>query len=207
MKLVKRISLFIVLCVFFTLGFLIGARYQTVFYPGSAVYELPQNAEMVQAVYEPQQTLSADTVYHIVEMDEAGAILAEYFEHVPQQYMGMNLQQFNSALDEYNASPGLLELQKGFLYMEVRRFSAVEVLINKTYSKKDSYKEKVIIQGYYLGILQDHVAVYKEDGETLYMTTDIPTDKLPQIVKQELLQKRFVQDEEELYDFLESYSS
>ena len=51
------------------------------------------------------------------------------------------------------------------------------------------------------------MVVYRADGMTVYMETDIPAQDLPADVLQELIQKRVVNTEEDLYDFLESYSS
>ncbi len=60
---------------------------------------------------------------------------------------------------------------------------------------------------YYLAIFKNKVVVYKSDGKTIYMETDIPAEDLPPEVMQELIQTRVVNTEEDLYDFLESYSS
>ena len=51
------------------------------------------------------------------------------------------------------------------------------------------------------------VVVYRADGETIYMETDIPAPELPAEILMDLLQIRTVNTQEDLYDFLESYSS
>lgn len=60
---------------------------------------------------------------------------------------------------------------------------------------------------YYLMANGGLVYVYKEDMETLYLATDITLDRLPDDVRQEILDKKYIKSEEELYNFLESYSS
>lgn len=60
---------------------------------------------------------------------------------------------------------------------------------------------------YYLMANGGMVYVYKEDMKTLYLATDIMLDRLPDDVRQEILDKKYIKNEEELYNFLESYSS
>ena len=73
----------------------------------------------------------------------------------------------------------------------------------KFYQKQKDDREEY----YYLAIQENKVVVYRADGKTVYMETDIPAQDLPTDVLQELIQKRVVNTEEDLYDFLESYSS
>lgn len=51
------------------------------------------------------------------------------------------------------------------------------------------------------------VCIYREDGTTLYETTDIPVSLLPEALRQEIRAGKGVTTEQELYDFLENYSS
>ena len=51
------------------------------------------------------------------------------------------------------------------------------------------------------------VNIYREDGTTLYETTDIPVSLLPEALRQEISAGKGVTTEQELYDFLENYSS
>lgn len=60
---------------------------------------------------------------------------------------------------------------------------------------------------YYLMAREGYVCVYYEDLKTIYLVTEIPIDHLPDKVRQEILDKKYMKNEEELYNFLESYSS
>lgn len=60
---------------------------------------------------------------------------------------------------------------------------------------------------YYLMACDGMVCVYHEDMKTLYLATGILLDQLPDDVRQEILDKKYIKNEEELYNFLESYSS
>ena len=51
------------------------------------------------------------------------------------------------------------------------------------------------------------VAVYEADRKTRYSTTGIQLDELPEELQQEIQQGKVIESEEQLYNFLESYSS
>ena len=51
------------------------------------------------------------------------------------------------------------------------------------------------------------VAVYQADRETLYATTGILLENLPDNLQQEIQDGKIISSEEQLYNFLENYSS
>ena len=63
------------------------------------------------------------------------------------------------------------------------------------------------VYSYYLVDLDGYVAVYESDQKTLFETTSIRIDSLPQQLQEEIRQKKGLRDEHELYSFLENYSS
>ena len=60
---------------------------------------------------------------------------------------------------------------------------------------------------FYVLAKDNKLVVYYEDLETIYLSTDIDMDSLPKQVQLEILKKKYFESEEELYNFLESYSS
>lgn len=60
---------------------------------------------------------------------------------------------------------------------------------------------------YYLTEEDEYVVVYYGDRETVYEYTDIRIRNLPDKVKEEILEGKFVQDDHDLYSFLENYTS
>lgn len=62
-------------------------------------------------------------------------------------------------------------------------------------------------EGFYLSELQGYVVVYLSDGTTIYEFTEIPLTDLPDEVQQEVASGKYVETAEELYAFLENYSS
>lgn len=61
--------------------------------------------------------------------------------------------------------------------------------------------------GFYLAVYDNRVVVLEENKETIYLETDIAADSLPDEVKLLLISTLWVQNEEELYSYLETFSS
>ncbi|MCI8292369.1 MAG: hypothetical protein HFH53_02390 [Hespellia sp.] len=67
--------------------------------------------------------------------------------------------------------------------------------------------EAVKNEGYYLMGLNDYVVVYLYDKQTIYEYTNIRMDTLPEELQGELQTGKYVETIEELFGFLENYSS
>lgn len=211
MKVVRSISLFIIAIGLFVIGCFLGFEGHNFFYPGeragkSSADQIQQTVtEKKMPVSEQEKNIiSADTSFVVisVNMDDRSESPEEV--PVPAYYMGMDREKFEKQIENFNRSPSLQELQKGFQGSEIRSFSGSKVELCKFYLEQKEAEEKF----YYLAILNHKVVVYREDEQTIYMETDILAEDLPDDVLQELLtQKRVVNTEEDLYDFLESYSS
>ena len=61
--------------------------------------------------------------------------------------------------------------------------------------------------GFYLIAYDDKVYVYQSDMKRVYLVTNISIHDLPEQLTQEIMDKKYIKDEAELYNFLESYSS
>lgn len=62
-------------------------------------------------------------------------------------------------------------------------------------------------EGFYLCVLHGYIAVYLHDQATLYELTNIAVSTLPEEVQGELRGGKYIETEQELYAFLENYSS
>ncbi len=60
---------------------------------------------------------------------------------------------------------------------------------------------------YYLMEVNGYVVVYLSDRKTAYEYTDILYDELPAVVRDEIRNGKYIESTEELYGFLENYSS
>lgn len=63
------------------------------------------------------------------------------------------------------------------------------------------------IKMYYLVAEDGCVSVYLDDTTTLYEYTTIRLDSLPDTLREEIQNGKFVEGDRELYNFLENYSS
>ncbi len=83
-------------------------------------------------------------------------------------------------------------------------FSDTESIAAEGEAVKNEESEE---EGFWLCELQGFVVVYLSDRKTIYEFTEIPLTDLPEEVQQEVAEGRYVRTAEELYAFLENYSS
>ena len=210
MRLWKKISIyFIYPACMLALGLFAGLGVQEFFYPNrqyvrqeeAGAGQGAENDVPVQAAGSQEQVITADTRYVVERFDLADSSRTRQEEPLPEQYIGMNREQFVDACEIYEASPSLEDQSRGFLSMYVERFSAQEVVIRKNYESSTRPEE------FYLAVENNYVVVYEADKRTRFMSTGIPVQSLSDELVRELLNFKYVGSEEELYDFLESYSS
>lgn len=68
----------------------------------------------------------------------------------------------------------------------------------------------VVVEETYEYVLVDHnnyVAVYQLPERTIYEYTDVIMDVLPEETREEIRKGKYLRNEEELYNFLENYTS
>ena len=217
MKRGKGIRLFLVfVAVSFVLGMFSGFQMHAHFYPREqAEYVLPENEQIVVQETEgvtmdnetaievdsKEDTLTADTVYIVLEHDLDTGAVVETSTRIPEKYISMNREQFEDNLKEYEENPPLTELERGFMSAQLLSFSAqrVEVQMDYQYIKPTS--------SFYIVVYDGHVKVMLEDKKTVYQDTEIELADLPEKIQQDVIQGLFIPNEESLYDFLENYTS
>lgn len=215
MKLVKRISYFFVIPIFFlSLGIVIGVWGIRFFYPGSYrgsypgrysevpadradTSEVPENV----AVTVSEETLCADTEYVLKETDILRNTSVETSWQIPHKYIGMTRERFLETMNLYAEHPPLSELERGFVGLEVLSFSREKVVVRM------DYRYLQPSDGFYLAVRDNEVVVYLEDRSTIYINTGIALDSLPEKIQMQVMDMLSIPDEETLYDFLETYSS
>lgn len=227
MKFVKGISLFCIYpLIMFGLGMFTGVLGYGYFYPGDNIIlkdssphvitgpktdfsnkSAKQTEEQPQEKFEVIETIRDDgvlvptTEYILQEIDMESGTIVEYSYKLPDKYLGMNRDSFLEAMDAYEQSPPLKEVERGFVGLEVLTFSSQKVVVQMSYAFLEP------TENFYIGVEQNYVVVYLEDKETVYMQTDILLENLPEAVQNQIMLYMYVKGEEDLYHFLESYSS
>lgn len=207
MKFVKRISLFFIYPItMFGMGFAANMAIYEFFYPGSAQNEPIVHEEevipsepVVETGYQAEPVITADTSYIVLSYDALSGELKENEETPPDKYLGLNRQELEGELREYEESPSLTDLEKGFSHIELLSFSPVRVVVRKSYEREE--------EGFFL-VNENHcVVVYDKSLTHVYMNTGIRVEELPWTIQREILHMKYIETENELYNFLESYSS
>lgn len=85
--------------------------------------------------------------------------------------------------------------------------SGISASQNENSSEEAKQAKELPVQIYYLKELNGRVMVYREDKSTLFEPTQISVSSLPEKLKKEITQGKYLPSEEALYSFLENYSS
>lgn len=228
MKLVKRISLFMVMsAVMLGLGGYGALKAEDFFYPNryrvNTRQSFPEesglsgtNMEKTQSVRreEPEETsgqiieaavtkepvVTADTLYLVENVNLTKGTSTQTQETMPVKYIGLDREALLEELTFYCENPPLTELEQGFETAELTAFSKDRIAVCKYYRDQTP-------KHFYLKVADHFIIVCEEDGQTLYMNTDILLERLPDSLQKEIMEGKPVASEEELYLFLESYSS
>lgn len=227
MKFVKRISFFLIMAsMMFGAGSYATFKAEQFFYPKK--YER-QNEQMpsiegednsrdissdaakadsgekeeriIEAAVENAPVITADTVYIVEEVNLTDGSIAEREEGMPVKYIGLDMGMLIEELKLYGQNPPPTDLQQGFEAIELSAFSKERVVVCKYYRRE---KEN---NGYYLMVENHYVIVYEEDKETVHMNTEILLESLSDELQKEIIAGKYMEDEQALYNFLESYSS
>ncbi len=156
--------------------------------------------QVIETAAANEPVVTADTRYLLEMVDLSKGTVTESEETIPVMYIGLNREELLQALSAYEDNPPLSELEQGFESVELTAFSKDRVAVCKYYKEQEP-------QGFYLMVADHFIVVYEEDRSTLYMNTDILLERLPDSLQREIVEGKFVAGEEELYLFLESYSS
>ncbi len=203
----KSISLYFVYPVaMFLMGFFSHMAYVEFFYPNRHTEQVQPpvvyKEETVARVAEtPGEITTCDTSYVVVEYNMENEEQESTAGKLPEKYLGMTRDKLQDALKEYELNPTLEDQEKGFLSLQLEKFSKDQVVVQKNYRPIEK------IPGYYLMVQDGKIVVMEEDQQTVYLTTEIYAEALSDSLKQELILGKFIHNIDELYGFLESYTS
>jgi len=217
MKLVRRISFLLILSfVMLGLGGYGALKAEEFFYPNKyqnqerhgqskqtarKTQTEKEEEQVIETAVEGKPVVTADTLYLVETVDLSEGKVDEKEETIPGKYIGLDREGLLEELSYYDNNPPLAELELGFETIELTAFSKDRIAVCKYYRPK---KEN---RGFYLMVADHFIVVYEEDKKTLYMNTDILLESLDDNLQAQIICGKYMENEEALYHFLESYSS
>ena len=207
MKFVKRISLFFIYPLsMFAIGFASNMLMMDYFYPNNLkrdnakAQEMPVKEQMPVSVMDTP-VVTANTRYVIQEYNVLNGQLKQNEETAPDKFIGLDRTKLAQEIENYNTKPSLTDQEKGFTFMELVSFSNDKVVVKKSYEKQE------VAKGFFLLNENHYVVVYDSELSGIYMNTNILVEELPEKLQNEIIHMKYIPDEGELFNFLESYSS
>ena len=207
MKFVKRISLFFIYPLsMFAVGFASNMLIMDYFYPNNLKHENDKAQEMPVKEKMPVSVMdtpvvTANTRYVIQEYNALDGQLTQNEETAPDKFIGLDRTKLAQEIENYNKKPSLTDQEKGFTFMELVSFSNDKVVVKKSYEIQEA------ANGFFLLNENHYVVVYDHELSGIYMNTNILVEELPEKLQDEIIHMKYIPDEGELFNFLESYSS
>lgn len=155
-----------------------------------------------QAVDANQEEVISNKTEYIVEYyDVDTKSLKEEKSTMPVSYLGYNREKLIVALRQYLADPSATDKAQGIISFELASFTSSQVVVRKSFSSVN------LPQVYYIYEKNGYLVIYLEDKTTLYDHTDILLKDLPESLQNEILNGKMINGQDELYEFLETYTS
>ena len=170
------------------------------FYPRQ--YVLNENGEYVNANAKAEETfpINKNTTF-VMEYyyPEESRVLQEEIKSIPD-LLGCSEEEVHLYLNNYMKNLCKQDEEKGLCNYEMVSYHGQEIHLRKTYRTP---KQIGFIAKSYNGM----VVILKNDGRTVYEYTEINIASLPEDLREQIADGLTIENEEELYNFLENYSS
>ncbi len=148
-----------------------------------------------------EERIDSYTNYILESYDMTNYELHEEKLPMPSEYIGLTREELIAYLEDYAEYPSEEDQEQFLEDIQLISYSDGEIIIRK------SFKPEEIPETFYLMVENNMVNVYYKDKKTVYMYTDISLDTLPSDVQSEIISIKYIRSPEELYNFLETYSS
>ncbi|MDE6917063.1 MAG: hypothetical protein K2P39_09750 [Lachnospiraceae bacterium] len=163
--------------------------------------QAPRTAEEIYQVQKMNVRTTADTICIYENIDKKDGSMTTEKGTLPAKYIGLNRMELENLLAEDSLAPTLVEKQKGFKSQHLELFSAEKIKVLRIY---DTTQDTT---GFYIMEVNGEVCVFRHDKKTLYFKTGLSPEHLPAEVRYELREGKFMDNELQVYHFIESYSS
>lgn len=157
--------------------------------------------ESVAAGTQPSDTILPSTKYILDIYNMKTNTLETETLNPPGYLVGLTKEEVETYLTDYMKDLTLSEYNKGLISYELTSFSDKEVHLRKTYN------EDIVPYRFYVVVKDGYVVVYNSDLKSVYSYTHIEAKNLPEEDRIALSMGIYVNNLDELYALLESYSS
>ncbi len=158
-----------------------------------------ENAVASGQEQDTRTTCNTVCIYEDIDKKDGRVVLTE--EKIPGKYIDMTRSELEKALYDDGRQLSLADKEKGFQSQHLELFSSEQIKIVRIF---DTTQE---IIGYYIMAVDGEIWIFKEDRETLYFKTDLLLEDLPEKVRKEVQDGKYMDSEIKVYHFLESYST
>lgn len=194
----------IVLCLSVLFGVYYGSYRLYVYQFGrkdKAALESQVLKKTVKTDTQKEQTVTQRTKLTLQLYNRIEGSLQEEETAMPVEYIGMSRTELEEYLEQYRRQPSLEDVEAGFEKYQILSFSSSQLVLRKVLAPAaTSYR-------FYLTEEFGCITVYYVDQRTVFEYTNILVDTLPEDVKEQIERGKYVQDEDSLYSFLETYTS
>lgn len=161
-----------------------------------------ENEKAKSLTVDNEEDKITNSTEYVLELYDANSYsLTEEKLAMPVTFIGMDRESLINYIKEYETNPSLQDIENGFVYIELVSFSDDSITIRKT------YKPEKLSDQYYMVVENGYVTVYYSDRKTVYTYTDISLSSLPDEVQQEIIDGKQITSLQDLYNFLETYTS
>lgn len=157
--------------------------------------------DSVSAGVLPSQVIQPSTKYILEIYDRKEGVLKQTEQNPPGDIVGLTREEVEKYLDEYMRDLPLSEYNKGLLSYELLSFSDKEIKLRK------SYDADMVPYRFYVVVKNGYVVVYNSDLKSVYEYTHIEAKNLPEEDRIALSRGIYIDNIDDLYALLESYTS
>lgn len=157
--------------------------------------------EFVSVGILPNPVILPTTKYILEIYDRNEGTLSQVEQNPPGDLVGLTREEVEKYLDEYMRDLTLSEYNKGLLSYELLSFSDKSVKFRK------SYDADMVPYRFYVVVKNGYVVVYNSDLNSVYDYTQIEAKNLPEEDRIALSNGIYIDNIDELYALLESYTS
>ncbi len=165
---------------------------------------LSYESEVIDVSLPQEDLVDCDTIYVVEEYNGVTKNTNEIVEKLPGKYIGMNRTSLANDITQFSSAPSLSEKEKGFVSAHLVSFSNDRIVVRKNYFLVEDLEKPTY---YFLKNENGIIYVYEYDLETLFLNTGIEFDLLPSDLQEEIGKIKRIDSEEDVYRFLEAYSS